>query len=51
MNKSIVLNEALSIPKRINNFTQTDKNNYDEIAKLIAEKKNSIYCYCCKRHF
>ena len=39
MNKSIVLNEALSIPKRINNFTQTDKNNYDEIAKLISEKK------------
>ncbi len=39
MNKSIVLQESLSIPERINHFAQTDKNKYDEIAKLILEKK------------
>ena len=39
MNNSIVLNESLSIPERINNFAQTDKNKYDSVAKLISEKK------------
>ncbi len=39
MNKSIVLNEALSIPERINNFAKTDINQYDKISKMILEKK------------
>ncbi len=39
MNNSIVLNESLSIPERINNFAQTDKNKYDDISRLISEKK------------
>ncbi len=39
MNKSIVLNEALSIPERINNFALNDKNKYDKISKLISDKK------------
>ena len=39
MINSIVLNEALSIPDRINKFAQTDKNKYQNIAKLISEKK------------
>ena len=39
MNRSIVLQESLSIPERINYFAQTDKNKYDEIAQLILEKK------------
>ena len=39
MNRSIVLQESLSIPERINYFAQTDKNKYDEIAQLIFEKK------------
>ena len=38
MNNSIVLNESLSIPERINNFAQTDKNKYDDISRLISEK-------------
>ena len=39
MHKSIVLEEALSIPNKIENFNQTDKNNYNFIAKKINEKK------------
>ena len=39
MNRSIVLQESLSIPERINYFAQTDKNKYDDIAQLILEKK------------
>ena len=39
MNKSVLLNEAMSIPERVNNFAQTDKNEYENIAKLISEKK------------
>ncbi len=39
MNKSIVLQEALSIPERINNFALTDKNNYENVAKLLSEKQ------------
>ncbi len=39
MNKSIVLNEALSIPERINNFALNDKNKYGEISRLISDKK------------
>ena len=39
MSECLVLNEALSIPERINNFAQNDKNNYDDVAKLISEKK------------
>ena len=39
MNKSIVLNEALSIPERVNDFALNDKNKYSDLAKLIVEKK------------
>ena len=39
MNKSIVLNEALSIPDRINNFALNDYNKYSDISKLISSKK------------
>ena len=39
MNKSIVLTEALSIPKKINYFALNDKNNYRDISKLISQKK------------
>ena len=39
MSECLVLNEALSIPERINNFAQNDKNNYADVAKLISEKK------------
>ena len=39
MNNSILLNEALSIPEKINNFVLSDKNNYENISKLITEKK------------
>ena len=39
MHKSVVLNEALSIPQKINNFSLTDKNKYDDVSKLILEKK------------
>ena len=39
MNKSLVLKEALSIPKCINKFINNDLNNYDQISKLIENKK------------
>ncbi len=39
MSECLVLNEALSIPERINNFAQNDKNNYADVAKLISDKK------------
>ncbi len=39
MNNSILLNEALSIPEKINQFALNDKNNYENISKLIIEKK------------
>ena len=39
MTESIVLQESLSIPERVNYFAQNDKNKYDEISKLISEKK------------
>ena len=39
MNKSTVLNEALSIPEKISHFAMNDKNNYEEVSKLINEKK------------
>ena len=39
MNSSIVLEEALSIPEKINNFIVNDKNNYEDITKLINDKK------------
>ena len=39
MNNPVVLNEALSIPQKINNFVLSDKNNYQDISKLILEKK------------
>ncbi len=42
MDKSIVLTEALSIPEKINNFVLKDKNNYEEVSKLI-NKKNIQY--------
>ena len=38
MSKSLVLSEALSIPAIIDNFNQTDKNNYKILAKKINEK-------------
>ena len=39
MDKSLVLKEALSIPKCINKFINNDLNNYDQISKLIENKK------------
>ena len=39
MDKSLVLKEALSIPKFINKFINNDSNNYDQISKLIENKK------------
>ncbi len=39
MTRSIVLNEALSIPERINYFALNDQNKYSDISKLISEKK------------
>ena len=40
MNNSLVLNEALSIPEKIDYFNKNDKNDYKQIAKKIKEKKN-----------
>ena len=51
MTNSLVLKEALSIPSVIGKFAFIDKNPYQEIANLISQKKNKIYCYCCKRNF
>ena len=39
MNKSLVLNEALSIPSVIENFSNIDNNPYVEISNLINQKK------------
>ena len=39
MNNSLVLNEALSIPEKIDYFNQNDKNDYKQITKKIKEKK------------
>ena len=39
MSESLVLSEALSIPKKINHFILNDKNNYQDISNLILEKK------------
>ena len=39
MTDSLVLKESLSIPSVIGNFTDIDKNPYDEIANLISQKK------------
>ena len=39
MDNSILLEEALSIPEKINHFITNDKNNYADISKLINEKK------------
>ena len=39
VDKSLILKEALSIPTCINNFVNSDINNYDEILKLIENKK------------
>jgi len=39
MNNSKVFKEARSIPEKINNFALNDLNNYQEISKLILEKK------------
>ena len=39
MDSSIILKEALSIPEKINNFIINDKNNYEDISRLINEKK------------
>ena len=39
MDKSLILKEALSIPKCINKFINNDLNNYDQISKLIENKK------------
>ena len=47
MNKSQVLNEALSIPTVIENFSNIDNNPYSEISNLINQKKNKICSYSC----
>ena len=39
MDSSILLEEALSIPEKINHFIINDKNNYADVSKLINEKK------------
>ena len=39
MFESTVLKEALSIPERINNFSSKDNNKYNQVSKLILEKK------------
>ena len=39
MDSSLLLNEALSIPEKINHFIINDKNNYADVSKLINEKK------------
>ena len=39
MYSSILLDEALSIPEKINHFIINDKNNYEDVSKLINEKK------------
>ena len=39
LDKSIVFQEALSIPERINNFINNDKNNYKAVSKLLCSKK------------
>ena len=39
MDNSILLDEALSIPEKINHFILNDKNNYDDVSKLINDKK------------
>ena len=39
MNKSQVLDEALSIPSIIDNFSYVDRNPYLKIANLINQKK------------
>ena len=39
MDSSIILKEALSIPEKINHFIINDKNNYEDVSKLINEKK------------
>ena len=39
MVKSLVLDEALSIPTIIDDFSKVDKNPYENIAKLINQKK------------
>ena len=39
MIKSMVLEEALSIPSVLYNFSNSDNNPYDQIAKLINQKK------------
>ena len=38
MNNSLVLNEALSIPEKIDYFNQNDKNDYKQIAKNQRKK-------------
>ena len=39
MGNSILLNEALSIPEKINHFIINDKNNYSDVSILINKKK------------
>ena len=39
MDSSLLLNEALSIPEKINHFIINDKNNYEDVSKLINKKK------------
>ena len=41
MDSSILLKEALSIPEKINHFIINDKNNYEDVSKLINEKKSN----------
>ena len=51
MVNSLVLDEALSIPNIIDDFSLLDKNPYENIAKLINQKKNKICCNNCKGNF
>ena len=51
MVSSLVLDEALSIPTIVDQFSNADKNPYESIAKLINQKKNKICCNCSKRNF
>ena len=39
LNKSIVFQESLSIPEKIKNFIDNDKNNYQAVSKLLSSKK------------
>ena len=39
LSKSIVFQESLSIPERIKNFINNDRNNYQVVSRLLRSKK------------